>query len=169
MVLFPDLKYEDVSSIKIDVLKEKKIQGIVLDVDNTLIDFRRNMKEAVKDWVKQLKENQMQVCILSNSNKIDKIKKVAETLQIDYFYNAKKPMKTGFKKVLKMTNLLPEQVAVVGDQVFTDVWGANRMKMLSIYVTPISKEEHWYTKIKRPLEKMILSRSDFQSPTKKED
>ncbi len=71
---------------------------------------------------------------------------------------AKKPFKSGFKKASKLLNLLPENIAVIGDQVFTDVIGANNMGMFSIYVEPINKKEYWYTKWKRPLESLILSK-----------
>ena len=70
--------------------------------------------------------------------------------------SAKKPLKQGFYKAMKTLDLPAEKIAVVGDQVFTDVWGANRMHMLSVYVEPIDTREFWYTKWKRPFEKVVL-------------
>ncbi len=102
------------------------------------------------------KKNEIKLCILSNSNKKDKISKVANDLGIDYLMSAKKPMKFGYKKALKLLNLSPEKCIAVGDQIFTDVIGANRMKINSAYVEPISIKEYWYTKWKRPIEACIL-------------
>ena len=66
-----------------------------------------------------------------------------------------KPLKRGFKYVQKETNIKPENIAVVGDQIFTDVLGGNRSKMFTILVEPIDKKDFWYTKWKRPIENKI--------------
>jgi len=155
-MLLPDLYFKDVPSIKIEDLEQNNIKGIAIDVDNTLIDNRQEMSNEIENWVSMVKNAGYLICILSNSNKIKKISKVANALKIDYIMYAKKPLKSGYQKIIKKFQLPPENVAVIGDQVFTDVLGANLMKMVSIYVEPISKKEYWYTKWKRPLEKMIL-------------
>lgn len=104
------------------------------------------------------KEKGFKICILSNSNKKEKISKVADNLKIEYLMFAKKPAKTGFKRALALLNMKPEECAAIGDQIFTDVIGANRMKITSIYVEPINKKEFWYTKWKRPIELVILNK-----------
>ena len=70
-----------------------------------------------------------------------------------------KPLKRGFRYVQKETNIKPENIAVVGDQIFTDVIGGNRSKMFTILVDPIDEEkEYWYTAWKRPIENKIKNR-----------
>lgn len=158
MVLFPDMYYKNVQSIDLKDLEEKEIKGIAIDVDNTLIDYNQVVSDEVIDWVNKAKDAGYKICILSNSNNKSKVEKVANTLGLDYIMVAKKPFKTGFKKVLKHLELSEKDVAVIGDQVFTDVLGANRMNMISIYVEPINKKEYWYTSWKRPIEAFILDR-----------
>ena len=158
MILFPDMYYKNVQSINIQDLNKHNIKGIILDVDNTLIDYKKVVSNEVKNWVSDIKSAGFKVCILSNSNNKDKISNVANTLDLDYFMLAKKPFKSGFKKVLKFFNIPAKNIAAIGDQVFTDVLGANRMNMVSIYVEPINKKEYWYTKWKRPIETFILNK-----------
>lgn len=157
MLLYPNFYYKNVQSINLEELDKIGIKGIILDVDNTLIDYKRIMPDGIKEWVKSAKEKKFKVCILSNSNRKDKISKVAEDLDIEYLMCAKKPMKSGYIKALDMLKLPSEKCIAIGDQVFTDVIGANRMKIVSAYVEPINEKEYWYTKWKRPIEAWILN------------
>ena len=157
-MLFPDMYFKNVQSIQVEDLKARAIKGIALDVDNTLIDYTKVVSDEVINWVHQLKEAGFQICILSNSNNKEKISKVADILQLNYIMFAQKPLKKGFKKIINLFNMPAQNIASIGDQVFTDVIGANRMGMISIYVEPINKKEYWYTKWKRPIEAMILKR-----------
>ena len=155
-MLFPDMYFKNVQSINIEDLKANHIEGIAIDVDNTLIDYTKVVSDEVINWVRQVKDAGFQICILSNSNNKEKVSNVASTLQLDYIMFAQKPLKKGFKKILKRFNIPAQNIASIGDQVFTDVIGANRMGMISIYVEPINKKEYWYTKWKRPIEAFIL-------------
>ena len=121
MRLYPDTYVTNVKEITIELLNKNNIKGLLLDVDNTLIDFDLKILEGSKDWINSLKENNFKLCILSNTNKIEKVKMVAKELDIPYVYFAKKPFKKGFKKGLKLLELQPNQIAVVGDQIITDV------------------------------------------------
>lgn len=156
MVLFPDLYYKNVQSIDLGDLRHNNIKGIAIDVDNTLIDYNKILSDEVIKWVETAKESGYKICILSNSNKKDKISKVADRLNLHYIMFAQKPLKKGFKKAIEYLNIPAENIAIIGDQVFTDVLGANMMNMTSIYVEPINKKEYWYTKWKRPIEAFIL-------------
>lgn len=156
MLLYPDLYFKNVQSIDLAELSASKIKGIILDVDNTLIDYKLTMPDGIKDWVGEAKRRDFKICILSNSNKKEKVSKVAKELGLEYLLNAKKPMKNGYKKALKILDLPNKECVAIGDQLFTDVIGANRMKIVSAYVEPINKREYWYTKWKRPIEECIL-------------
>ena len=83
---------------------------------------------------------------------------MAGELKLNYFYFAKKPFKKGFLKAKEYLQLEEEKIAVVGDQIFTDIIGANRCKMFAILVKPIDKRDHLLTRIKRPVENVIIKR-----------
>ena len=83
------------------------------------------------------------------------IKKVAEKLDIPYKYFGMKPLKRGFLKIQKELQLPPENIAVVGDQIFTDIIGGNRCKMKTILIDSLEKKDFWYTAWKRPIEDNI--------------
>ena len=106
-----------------------------------------------------MKGQGIKLYILSNTNNEEKVKTVAKKLDIQYKHFAMKPLKRGFKYVQKETNINPENIAVVGDQIFTDVLGGNRSKMFTILVEPIdSKKDYWYTAWKRPIENKIKNK-----------
>lgn len=121
MILYPDTYITNVKEITIELLNKNNIKGLLLDVDNTLIDFDLKILEGSKDWINTLRENNFRLCILSNTNKIEKVKMVAKELNIPYINFAKKPFKRGFKKGAELLKLQPNQIAVVGDQIMTDV------------------------------------------------
>ncbi len=157
-MIYPREYVDNVRKISIDLLKKNNIKGLILDVDNTLIDFSKNMPDGTKEWVDEVKKQGIKCCILSNSNKFEKVSNVAKELDIPFIYFAKKPLKFGFNKAKKMLNLQSTEIAVVGDQIMTDVIGANRSKMFSILVKPIEEKDYLITKIKRPLENIIIKR-----------
>ena len=98
MKLYPNLYLNNVKEITIELLKKNNIKGIILDIDNTLIDFDKNLLEGCEKWCDNLKKQGIRMCILSNTNKVHKVKKVAEILDLQYLYFAHKPNKKGFKK-----------------------------------------------------------------------
>ena len=118
--------------------------------------------------INNLKKNNIKLYILSNTNKHEKVKEVAKKLQIEYTYFAKKPLKSGFRKVQKILKEEPENIGVVGDQIFTDVVGGNRCKMFTILVEPIAEKDIWITLIKRPIENTIKKRYFKKQKQKKE-
>lgn len=157
-MLYPKEYLNSVKDITLDLLNKNNIKGLILDVDNTLISLDRKMPAGIADWAKKLKEKGIKICILSNSNKIDKIDQVAKIIDVPYIFFAKKPLKSGFLRAKDLLKLDNENIAVVGDQIFTDVLGANRCEMFSILVKPIQEKDYLLTRIKRPLEKYIIKR-----------
>lgn len=157
MLFYPDFYCGNVRDITIEFLKENNIKGIILDVDNTLVDYYRKFEDGTIEWVQKLKEAGIKFCIVSNTNKVDKVVYVAKTLGMPYFYFSKKPLKTGFRKAQRTMNLDATNIAAVGDQIMTDVIGANRCGMFSILVKPIAEKDILITKIKRPIENKIIS------------
>lgn len=155
MLLYPNLYLKNVKEIKYEMLKNNGIKGLILDVDNTLLDYYKNMLDGLENWCEAMKEKGIKFCIASNSNNRDKVDNISKKLGIPYIFFAKKPLKGGLNKAARLMQIKNEEVAVVGDQIFTDVLGANRCKMFSILVDPINEKDMFVTIIKRPIENLI--------------
>lgn len=158
MKLYPKQYLNKVTDITEDFLIENNIKGIILDVDNTLIYYNRELLKDVDLWCKDLLEKGIKLCIVSNSNKKEKVKMVAGKLNIQYISFGMKPLKRGLNKARKILKLPSKNIAVVGDQLFTDVLGANRSGMYSILVKPLEEKDIFITRIKRPMEEAIIKK-----------
>lgn len=158
MMIYPKIYLENVTKITIEFLKENSLKAIILDIDNTLIDFDKVLLNGVKEWCNNLKRQDIKFYILSNTNKKEKVEKVAKELEIPYTMFAKKPFKKGFQKAKENLKLENSEIAVVGDQIFTDIIGANRSGMYAILTKPIDKRDILMTRIKRPLENYLIRR-----------
>ena len=98
MKIYPDAYFKKVEDINIEFLNKNKIKALLLDVDNTLVDYSKKMTESVIKWAKDLKGQGVKLYILSNTNDKEKIKNIVEKIDIKYQYFAMKPLKKGFKK-----------------------------------------------------------------------
>ena len=157
MIFYPKSYFNKIVDIDVNFFIENNIKAVLLDFDNTILDKRHNMVQGLEEWVKTLKENNIKICILSNTNKKKKAQNLSDKLEVPFIYFAKKPLKFGFKKAKKILEIEDNKtIAVIGDQVLTDVFGANRCKMYSILVKPLKKEDIFVTKINRLIEKQIL-------------
>ena len=155
MNIYPKTYLNKVQDITIQFLIENKIKALILDVDNTLIDYYKNLSDDVIEWAHSLQGQGIKMYILSNTNKKEKVEKVANSLEIPYKLFARKPSKRGFMKIQKEIKIEPENIGVVGDQIFTDVIGGNRCNMFTILVEPVTPKDYWYTAWKRPIENKI--------------
>lgn len=158
MLLYPDYYCKNICQLDIEFFQEHHIKGIILDVDNTLIDRNKILSHEIMQWHQQVKQHGIKTMILSNSIKKNKVAKIAEELETKYIHFARKPFKSGMKNAIQMLKLNPEEIAVIGDQIFSDVLGANRMKLYSILVEPLSTIEPFRVKWQRPLEKWIMQK-----------
>ena len=155
MNIYPKAYLNKVEEITINFLIQNKIKALILDVDNTLIDYYKNLSNDVVKWAHSLQGQGIKMYILSNTNKKEKVEMVAKNLEIPYKLFARKPSKSGFMKIQKEINIEPENIGVVGDQIFTDVIGGNRCKMFTILVDPVTPKDYWYTAWKRPIENKV--------------
>lgn len=160
MLLTPNMQVRKITDITIEMLRKNNIKGMILDVDNTLIDLDRVPLEGIKEWIDNMKNEGIKFCIASNSLKKDKIEKVAKMLDIPYVHFSAKPTKLGLKKAKQILGIEESKnIAEVGDQLFTDVLGTNRMKMFSILTEPLCEEKVKINNLKRKLEKRVLRRN----------
>ena len=158
MNIYPDAYFKKVEDINVEFLNKNKIKALLLDVDNTLVDHTKKMTESVIKWTKELKGQGVKLYILSNTNDKQKIEDIVKQIDIPYQYFAMKQLKKGFKKAQKELGEKSENIAIVGDQIFTDVIGGKRNNMYTILVEPIKEKDFWYTAWKRPIEKKIKNR-----------
>ena len=165
-MIYPKEYLNSVKDINLELLHKNNIKGLILDVDNTLINLDRKMPAGVSSWAKDLKANGIKICILSNSNHLDKVEAVAKIIEVPYIFFGKKPLKSGFLRARDILKLPNENIAVVGDQIFTDIIGANRCQMFSILVKPIEEKDYLITRRKRPIERFIIKR--FEKKKRKE-
>lgn len=167
MILYPDAYFKRVEDITIEFLQKNKLKVLILDVDNTLIDYNKNLSDSIVKWTEELKGQGIKLYILSNTNKQQKVREVANKIGIPYKFFAKKPLKRGFLRIKKELNEDSERIAVVGDQIFTDILGGNRCEMFTILVDPIKEKDFWYTAWKRPIENKIKNKYKSQQTKEK--
>jgi HAD superfamily phosphatase (TIGR01668 family) len=154
---YPDLYYDSIRHIDLDALKDKGIEGLILDIDNTLVPMHtKDADENAIGWVAELKKKGFKVCILSNAAK-KRVARFNKEMSVTAIHRAYKPAGKAFLMAAEKMGLKPENVAVVGDQVFTDIYGGNKANMLTILVKPIDKKEILYVRLKRWPEKYIVS------------
>ena len=156
-IFVPDMYYQSIYKIDYQKLKKMKIKCLLFDLDNTVAPYAKTEPDKkVIDLFMELQAN-FKVIIMSNSGK-KRLRPFKEKLNVDVAYSSMKPLKKKYKKILKLYHLEPDQVAMIGDQLLTDIWGANRMGMISIFVNSISQIEKFPTKINRWLESKIIKR-----------
>ena len=155
---YPTFSYDKVEDIPYELFKKERITGIIFDMDNTLVDHKYKYNKNVKEWLRELRKKDLKICILSNSPRTNVVKKIARELSMKYLYNAFKPWSFGFKKAMVLLDEKKENIVIIGDQLFTDIYGGNRFGIRTILVKPIEKKEFWGTRIKRPLERFIISK-----------
>lgn len=154
----PDYYYHDISEIPISMLKENGITAVICDLDNTLDSHKTpTPSETALAFLAELKQQNLDVCIISNG-KQPRVDRYLSKLSLPYIAEAGKPLKKSYLSALKLLKCKPKDVAFVGDQIFTDVWGANRMGLTTILVEPIDSIENAFFYLKRPLEKLIKER-----------
>ena len=156
--LRPKVYVDSICNIDLNkLIKTKKIKGIIVDLDNTLIAWgEKEVSQKNIDWVNEAKKLGLKICIVSNTNS----KRVAEFAKIfDVPYHSKyfKPFSIAFNNGLKILDTKKSETVVIGDQIFTDIWGGNRLKLLTILVVPIVKKDSVGTFLHRNLEKIIIS------------
>lgn len=156
--LKPKAYVESVYNIDLKKLKKnKKIKGIIVDLDNTLVAWgKKEVNQRVIDWVKETKKLELKICIVSNTNS-KRVAELAKIFDIPYHSKYYKPFSIAFNNGLKTLNTKKSETVVIGDQIFTDIWGGNVLKLLTILVVPIIKRDSIGTFLHRNFERTIIS------------
>lgn len=156
--LVPDKYFKSIYDINYDALKESGIKCLIFDISNTLeSETTFTPSRKVKDLFEDLKEMGFKLVIMSNNFKKE-VTPFKELLCVDSCYLSFKPLKRKYKKVMRVYGLIDTEIACIGDQLFFDIYGANRMEFTSILVNPISADEFAVAKLNRKLENMVIKR-----------
>jgi len=155
--LFPDYRFECITEIHRQWLKEQEIYSILLDVDCTLKYYSsKKVLPDIATWLNRKRDQGFQFCLLSNGRH-HRIEKLAEDLDLPFLAPAYKPFPSGCRKAMQMLYLDPQYTVLIGDQIFTDVVAANLAGIRSILVTPLRpQEEPLFARVKRPFERFVL-------------
>ena len=155
-IFVPDVYAQSIYRIDYEKLMKKGIKCVIFDLDNTIapVDVLEPPKEAI-DLMFKIKEMGLKPILMSNSGK-KRVEPFRNGLLVDSCADARKPCKKSYKKIVSIYRFSPEEIACVGDQVLTDIVGANKMGMTSILVNPISKKDRFITKPNRVIENIIM-------------
>ncbi len=154
----PDVYQKSIYAIDYTKLMEKGIKCLLFDVDNTLAPYHiKNVNDKLLELFTQLKEMGFQVVLFSNSGK-KRLKPFKEELEVDCCANARKPNPKKFLHVLNTYHLSENEVAIIGDQMLTDIVGGNRVGITTVLVNPISLKDPFWTRPGRSREKRIMKK-----------
>ncbi len=157
-LLKPTVALDKVTDITPELLSQLEIDAILLDVDNTLAPPTEKIPyEGVQNWIDEIKAAGFSVVICSN-NYHSRIKPFSDSVGLDCVAMSLKPFPFGFNRAKRKLSEKPKSVVVVGDQVYTDVLGANLAGMKSILLTPQSEEHGITIAIRRKMEVKIRNK-----------
>ena len=152
---FPDEYMASTYVISFEKLYKEGYRGVIFDIDNTLVPHGAPADERAKKLFARLEKIGFQSCLLSN-NQEPRVKMFNQDIQTNYIYNAHKPSTKNYVKAMEKMGTDKENTLFVGDQLFTDVWGAKRAGIRNILVKPIHPKEEIQIVLKRYLEKIVL-------------
>jgi HAD superfamily phosphatase (TIGR01668 family) len=153
---YPDYEAESTYSIDFEQLYQKGYRGVIFDIDNTLVPHGAPADERAIRFFNRLHELGFSAVLLSN-NKEPRVQSFCnQVLYAKYIYKAGKPSRKGYLEAMKMMGTNAGNTLFVGDQLFTDVWGAKRTGIVSYLVKPIHPKEEIQIVLKRRLEWIVL-------------
>ena len=153
--LFPRLYKKDIYDIDYRGLYNSGFRAILFDIDNTLTTHGTRADSSNVAFFKNLRDIGFKTCLISN-NKEKRVLPFAKAVNSEYIYKANKPSKRGYIKAMELLEVKDTQTVFIGDQIFTDIWGANSAGVYSILVDPISPKEEIQIVLKRYLERIVL-------------
>ncbi|MGN0622301.1 MAG: YqeG family HAD IIIA-type phosphatase [Porcipelethomonas sp.] len=167
MLFRSDFAFRSVLEITPEFLAENNIRGLLLDLDNTLTTHDNpRPADGVVEWIRRILASGVKMVIVSN-NHPPRVKPFADMLGLEFVCEGKKPLSSGFNRAQKLMGVPFKQLAVVGDQIYTDILGANIRRVRGIYVYPIEHEKTLFFKFKRWAEKPFLPKIGEQKRRRK--
>ena len=154
-IFYPDEYVDSTYQIDFEKYYEKGYRGVIFDIDNTLVTHGAPADERSMELFAHLKDLGYKVMLLSN-NKEPRVKMFNDAVKVSYIFKAGKPLVKNYLKAMEIMGTDKNNTLFVGDQLFTDVWGAKRTGIHNILVQPIDKKEEIQIVLKRYLEKIVL-------------
>lgn len=152
---FPDKEVDSSYTIDYETLYEKGYRGILFDIDNTLVPHGAPADERAVALFHRLKTTGFGVMLISN-NKEPRVKSFSEQVGAGYIFNAGKPGREGYERAMQEIGTTAGNTVFIGDQLFTDIWGAKRTGIFTYLVKPIHPKEEIQIVLKRRLERIVL-------------
>ncbi len=152
---YPDEWIDSVYDYSFESAKGVGFRAVIFDVDNTLVPHGAPATDEAKELFDRLRTFGFSTCLMSN-NKEERVKSFADEVGSAYLYKAGKPLKKGYFKAMEITGTTAADTLFIGDQLFTDVWGAKRSGIHCVLTRPIDPKEEIQIVLKRYLEKIVL-------------
>ena len=153
--LYPDTYLDSIDDIDFEMYYKKGIRGIVSDIDNTLVPHGAPADEHIIKVFEKIHGMGIDTCLISNNKKL-RVVPFAKAVNSKFIYDAHKPSRESYKKAMELMNTDKESTLFIGDQIFTDIWGANRTGIETVMLKQIDKKEEIQIILKRIPEKLIL-------------
>ena len=154
-MFFPDRYVASTYVIDFEQLYKEGFRGLIFDIDNTLVPHGAPADQRAKELFLRLKALGYQCCLLSNNQEF-RVQMFNQDIGVCYIYDAHKPSTRNYVKAMEMMGTDTGNTLFVGDQLFTDVWGAKRAGIHNILVKPIHPKEEIQIVLKRRLERIVL-------------
>jgi hypothetical protein len=145
--------------IGLDDLWRRSIRGVILDLDNTIVPWNTTaVHPEARAWIAAALQHGLRVCLLSNALRRKRVAQVARDLRIVGFTRAGKPLPSAFRRAMAALGTTADTTCAIGDQLFTDMLGANWLGITTVLVDPISPREPPHTRLVRLLERALRRR-----------
>ena len=141
--LIPDVILNDLTQLTPELLSARGITFLMMDFDNTIVPYTTDVPtQAMRDWLERMKASPVRLCVVSNSKK-QRVVRFCRAYGLACVTHAKKPFQKGIQECLRRFSLNPSEAALVGDQIYTDVLGANCAGLTSILISAIDNHTIW--------------------------
>ncbi len=163
MTLVPEYRFDTFDAVSPELLLSLGIKGLILDIDNTLEPYEHPTPgEHVVAWLSALWEAGIKTAIVSNNNR-ERVELFNKELGMPAYFKSGKPFTGKLRAAMEQMDTDKSNTALMGDQVFTDVWAAHNAGLVAILVPPINDKRDIFTKFKRLLERPILKKYEKRS------
>lgn len=153
---YPDYHFRCVADIPDSLFEENNIKFAVLDIDNTLVPYTRLLPdERALAFLEELEKKGIKYCFVSNNHR-ERVEAFCNNMEAYRIFDARKPLVFKIKRAMRKIGADKSSTVLIGDQVFTDVYAANRAGLVSVMVDPIEAKETPFFGFKRAMERVVL-------------
>ena len=166
-VLRPTILAEAIWCLDLASLRRSGIRGIILDLDNTIANWNEaQVHPKARAWIEEARRLGMRICLASNALRAGRVSQVARSLDVPALTRAGKPFPRAFRRAMLQLGTEPQSTCAIGDQIFTDILGANRAGLTTVLVSPLSPRESPHTRLIRLIERPLRRRWQAQQQAK---